>query len=537
MQNILKQVMFATALFMTTTLAFAAYSPKDVANAINQGNYSQAETMIKEVTSSQPDSAQAWFYRAQIEAELARQGKMNPQTALDSLDKARNAKKSMAGGEAKYTQLETRIKGLMGNGLETKAQSAIRNNNWDSAQSILKQWTSQEPDSAKAWYFLAQVEERLGNYSEAKKSLTRATALSPSFSFTNNQASVSNMQVRLDERLKAQNSYKTTNSQTTQSTAVNTPSKSYTNEAPSSHSANVSSSGNESSGGFTKFLLIILFVGIFLAMACVGFSKHQAAKQRKMRLKEEDNKRQAYMLNIDKAMTKLESMRKELAYTSQDDTPIYKAVDELKNNFSLIGIHFKTGSETWKSHEDNLSQYFSEYQDLVQQYESGNTYDPDRLDKQKEADRQEALRIQEQERKERKQREQRQEQERVKREEQARIDRQVYAEQQANQRSQQHQQPQQHNHYHNDNGLGNLATGVILGSILNGNSHSGNHTTTIIEREREVERPAPSNNDFDFGSNKSSSNDDFDFGNNSGGFDFGGDSDKFDPGPDNNNEW
>lgn len=516
MAKLIKQIMTAMVFSLMTTLAFAAYTPKDVISAINGGDYVRAETMIKEVTAAQPDSAQAWFYRAQIEQELARQGKIAPEVALNSLNRARTASKTMPDGNAKYNLLEGRINSLKYSGIESDVKTAIMKSDWNQAERLLKQWTANQTNNAKAWYFRAQVEERLGNVNQALNSLQQAIQLDPASSFTQDKNSVYNLKNRLQQKSLAYSNSQNTKASDIQTTRNTTSVNTVTPSKPVD---------TASMGKFFGYILgLIVLIGIFM----FSYSKYKASQQRKNRLKEEDQQRIKTMTDIDSAFTELNSMQRELSYENKENSLIYSAIVLLKEKLSEIGIHFKTGSETWKDNLSTANGYLVEFQDIKDQFNSKTPYDPDRIEKKQAAEKQEQERIREQERKDRKQREERENAERrAYNEEQARI--------RAAQPTRDNVTERHHYHHNNGGGMGDFAAGAILGSML-GNHSQGNHTTII---NNEVERsPASGNNGFDLGDNNYQPSQSFDLGSNdnSSGFDFGsGNSDSFDPGSDDNN--
>lgn len=88
-------------------------------------------------------------------------------------------------------------------------QEAIRAQNWTQAQTMLTEVTRDKPNSAKAWYYLAQTEEKLGHVSAAKADLARAETLQPDLKFAS-PGSVQSMELRLNQQLTVTKSYPTT---------------------------------------------------------------------------------------------------------------------------------------------------------------------------------------------------------------------------------------------------------------------------------------------------------------------------------------
>lgn len=120
---------------LASTPVFAATNPKEVITQINQGNWNQAETLIQQVLREQPGSAKAWYYRAQIETQLAKNSPYHSnqelsyiQSALASLNKAKSLDNtlSFAQNPAKVAQLESQLKGA--EATVKTAQAAMQQN-------------------------------------------------------------------------------------------------------------------------------------------------------------------------------------------------------------------------------------------------------------------------------------------------------------------------------------------------------------------------------------------------------------------------
>jgi tetratricopeptide (TPR) repeat protein len=67
------QALFVGTLALLTSMAFALPAPKDIEQAVQAGNYQQAETLVREVLREKPESAKAHYELGQI---LARQSRM-----------------------------------------------------------------------------------------------------------------------------------------------------------------------------------------------------------------------------------------------------------------------------------------------------------------------------------------------------------------------------------------------------------------------------------------------------------------------------
>jgi hypothetical protein len=64
-----------------------------------------------------------------------------------------------------------------------QVEEAIRAQNWPVAEQLLKQVVAEKPGSAKAWYYLAQTEEKLGKNSAALEDLRRSETIDHSLKF------------------------------------------------------------------------------------------------------------------------------------------------------------------------------------------------------------------------------------------------------------------------------------------------------------------------------------------------------------------
>ena len=65
-----------------------------------------------------------------------------------------------------------------------QVEDAFREQNYAQAEALLNQVTEAKPNNAKAWYLLAQAEEKLGKYGQAKKDLSKAESLDASLKFS-----------------------------------------------------------------------------------------------------------------------------------------------------------------------------------------------------------------------------------------------------------------------------------------------------------------------------------------------------------------
>jgi tetratricopeptide (TPR) repeat protein len=82
-------------------------------------------------------------------------------------------------------------------------EDAIRAKNWTGAESMLDEVLRDKPDSAKAWYWMAQTQEKLNHQSKALQALGKAENLDPSLKFASPGA-VADMRSRLGQSTMAQ---------------------------------------------------------------------------------------------------------------------------------------------------------------------------------------------------------------------------------------------------------------------------------------------------------------------------------------------
>jgi tetratricopeptide (TPR) repeat protein len=67
-----------------------------------------------------------------------------------------------------------------------KIKNEIQNNNWSGARNDLLQYTQANPNSAIAWYYLAQVDARTGDYVEGLAAINHADTIDPQHTFAGN---------------------------------------------------------------------------------------------------------------------------------------------------------------------------------------------------------------------------------------------------------------------------------------------------------------------------------------------------------------
>jgi hypothetical protein len=106
---------FLIALF--ASVAFALPTPKDIESAVSAGNYSQAESLLREVLQDKPQSAKAHYELGQVLAHEQRY-----KDALAELHKAKEIDPSLkfAASPEKFNEVLTKV-----NGLTTPSSSVV----------------------------------------------------------------------------------------------------------------------------------------------------------------------------------------------------------------------------------------------------------------------------------------------------------------------------------------------------------------------------------------------------------------------------
>jgi tetratricopeptide (TPR) repeat protein len=512
MKNI-KNVILGAFLFVFMSCAFAAYTPKDVVNAVNNGEWQKAEVMIKEVTASRPESAQAWFYRAQIELELAKQGQATAEQASESLRRAMTAPKKMDGGDAKYQALSNKIAALGATDIPSDIKQAIMDKRWSTAERKLNDFTSNNPESAKAWYYLAQVQEHTGNYNNALVSINKAVANDKALSFTDNPSNVSKLKNRIESQI--QNNTVVAKVEK----ANNTPVPQSVSDKPVHKSEKVETynTGMSDSAvwGMVKLFAVLGFI-LFLVYVFIfrNNKKSEDESQEKMRT--------VHLNYINTTYKELETISDDLAFIDKESSYLYKEVQEVRTSLGGMVIHFTQGKNQWQSHMPELNR-LKERVEYIKENFANKKYEKNAFNEAKSKVSSTVNSATSSVRNT--------------------VNRTVNKTSEMRNRTNTDSSREVH-HHHNNNSNNDLLTGVLIGSVLN---NSNSHTTVVKEREVERSSYTPpkkeEDNSFDFGSSTKSSGSSFDFGssNRDSGFDFGSSSNSgssgFDSGGSNNNDW
>lgn len=227
-----KRILPLLALLPPLVLA-APPSMNDVQSALRAQNYPQASALLEAVLREKPDSAKALYLYAQVKA------KQNDSAAARALlERAKRAdptlafagsKQQLAGLErylgmtpastspapsmpavpvAPMTSAQTmpslttpqpmppaQIKPATATPPSlTTVQNVIKAGDYPRAAGLLEDVLRAKPDSAKAFYYLAQVRLKLGDKAAASAALNRAKTLEPSLSFASSPAQVAELE-------------------------------------------------------------------------------------------------------------------------------------------------------------------------------------------------------------------------------------------------------------------------------------------------------------------------------------------------------
>lgn len=77
-------------------------------------------------------------------------------------------------------------------------ENEIQAQNWSGARTDLIQYTQEHPQSAKAWYYLAQVDAKTGQMQEAREAMHKADTIDPNHTFVGNLKAYSQLEHNLN---------------------------------------------------------------------------------------------------------------------------------------------------------------------------------------------------------------------------------------------------------------------------------------------------------------------------------------------------
>lgn len=206
-------------------------------------------------------------------------------------------------------------------------QSEQANNDLEKARVMTQQVIKEHPGSAKAQYYLAQIDERLGKGEEAQNAIDQTKRLDPNQHFTNNTANVRALQQQVN---------------TENSAAIE---KSHTH--------------------------IFLGVVLVLVLAAVGFFMFN--RRRKANAQESDRKK--YLTQIVEQNSATMAIDKDLRYQGKEDTVLARDTKELLSAQVEAMTTLQNGSWDGSTHTfDTLSRGFK---DINARYQAKNLDDRD----------------------------------------------------------------------------------------------------------------------------------------------------------------
>jgi len=197
--------------------------------------------------------------------------------------------------------------------------------NLSQAENLSRQFIAQEPNTTKGRYFLAQILEKEGQYSEALTTLHEAQKLDPSLSFASSQARYYETESRLTSKAQA-NGFRpqvTAPAQQVQPVQMTSPTATPQNSTPPPK--------HNSGHGF---LWIILGLGLWVGLLFWFISSRIAAKKEAEALAKRRNEQLAQLLEftqkLDSIILSARADKKVKLQAVAEDTR--KAVNEMLEN-------------------------------------------------------------------------------------------------------------------------------------------------------------------------------------------------------------
>lgn len=177
----------SAALFLAlSTTAFS--SPRGDAWKLRRSDPQAALSQLQAVAQSEPSDAKTQYFIALVLKDLNR-----PQEALQALSKAKQIDPSLGftDNPAGVAKLEQSLGGA-------SSGSSLRGQGWEThkagrdqeALQLLQQAVRQNPNDAKAWWFMALVQEELQQPREALQSLQNAKRIDPQLNFASSASAV-----------------------------------------------------------------------------------------------------------------------------------------------------------------------------------------------------------------------------------------------------------------------------------------------------------------------------------------------------------
>lgn len=394
-------------------------------------------------------------------------------------------------------------------------ENAMRAQNWTGAEQMLNQVLVNKPNSAKAHYLLAQTHEQMGQKSLAASDLERAKAADPSMKFASPGA-VSRMEQRLTSQTARYAEQPVQRKQVREQPTYAPPAVVANPVAQTTSPSPVVADQNTSSGGGG----VLLFILALAVMGGVGFFVY-STRQKKQAIAAAAAKaeaaRRALLSRAVDLQTRTTELQKTLKYEGQEDSQLGLHVD------NLVSIATSMLSRLKGSVPDGFNVLSENGQ--LNNLDAGIQAAEARLaakdfDGAKEAaaakKRQEEAEITA--RRSAQQRAEREREDAIRRKAQAERDavdsarrEREYRERQERERN--NPRPVEHHHHHNrGSDVGDLLTGVLVGSALSGLANASNKRSDDgwgNDSTPAYEAPPPRNDPpaLDFGGGDSWDND------------------------------
>ena len=395
-------------------------------------------------------------------------------------------------------------------------ENAMRAQNWTGAEQMLNQVLVNKPNSAKAHYLLAQTHEQMGQKSLAASDLERAKAADPSMKFASPGA-VSRMEQRLNSQTARYAEQPVQRKQVREQPTYAPPAVVANPVAQTASPSPVVADQNTSSGG-GGVLLFILALAVLGGVGFFVYSTRQKKQAIAAAAAKAEAARRALLSRAVDLQTRTTELQKTLKYEGQEDSQLGLHVD------NLVSIATSMLSRLKGSVADGFNVLSENGQ--LNNLDAGIQAAEARLaakdfDGAKEAaaakKRQEEAEIAA--RRAAQQRAEREREDAIRRKAQAERDavdaarrEREYRERQERERN--NPRPVEHHHHHNRGGsdVGDLLTGVLVGSALSGLANASNKRSDDgwgNDSKPAYEAPPPRNDPpaLDFGGGDSWDND------------------------------
>ena len=397
-------------------------------------------------------------------------------------------------------------------------ENAMRAQNWTGAEQMLNQVLVNKPNSAKAHYLLAQTHEQMGQKSLAASDLERAKAADPSMKFASPGA-VSRMEQRLNSQTARYAEQPVQRKQVREQPTYSPPAVVANPVAHTAPQSPVVADQNANSDGESVLWFILSLVAVIggIASLVMIYNSHQKKQAIAAAAAKAEAARRALLSRAVDLQTRTTELQKTLKYEGQEDSHLGLHVD------NLVSIATSMLSRLKGSVADGFNVLSENGQ--LNNLDAGIQAAEARLaakdfDGAKEAaaakKRQEEAEIAA--RRAAQQRAEREREDSIRRKAQAERDavdaarrEREYRERQERERN--NPRPVEHHHHHNrGSDVGDLLTGVLVGSALSGLANASNKRSDDgwgNDSKPAYEAPPPRNDPpaLDFGGGDSWDND------------------------------